>query len=77
MKRLSFKELPLVVKIAVGIAFLNAWILFEELVVDRQGLWKYMPFYKVADACVWDLIVVLIILAAIWRASVRDKGQSE
>ncbi len=77
MKRLSFKELPLVVKITVGIAFLNTWILFEELVVDRQGLWKYMPFYKVADVCVWDLTVVLIIVAAIWRASVRGKGQSE
>ena len=77
MKRLPFKELPLVVKIAVGITFLNAWILFEELVVDRQGLWKYMPFYKVADVCVWDLTVVLIIVIAIWRASVRDSGQNE
>jgi hypothetical protein len=77
MKRLLFKELPPVVRVAVGIAFLNAWILFEELVVDRQGLWKYMPFYKVADACVWDLAVVLIIVAAIWRASVRDSGPSE
>ena len=76
MKRLSFKQLPLVVKIVVGIALLNAWISFEEFFVDRYGLWKYMPFYKVADACVWDLAVTLIIVVGIWRASLGDKSQS-
>lgn len=52
-------------------AFLNTWVLFEEIVVDRQGLWRYMPFYRVGDFCVWDLTVAVLILVWLWRLSVR------
>ena len=69
MEMLSFRQSPLVVKIAVGVAFFNAWLSFEELFINRHGLWKYMPFYRVAGACVWDLVVALTISFAIWRAS--------
>jgi hypothetical protein len=69
MERLIFKQLPLVIKIAVWIAFFNAWLSIEEFVINRQGLWKYMPFYNVADACVCDLVVALIITVGLWRAS--------
>jgi hypothetical protein len=71
METLTFKQLPLAVRIAVGIAFLNAWVLIEQLVIDRYGIWKYMPGYKVTDPCVWDLTVASIISIAIWRASKR------
>ena len=71
MRTLEFKQLPLSVKIAVGIAFLEAWVSIEQLVIDRYGLWKYMPYYKVTDACVWDLAVAVIISLTIWRASTR------
>src|SRR5215467_6658484 len=57
MNTLSFRQLPLIVKIAVGIVFNNAWWSIEEFVIDRRGLWKYMPYYRVANPCVWDLIV--------------------
>lgn len=77
MKRVSFEQLPLGVKIAVAVAFFNAWVCIEEFVIDRHGLWKYMPYYKVADACVWDLGVALIIAFAIWRASRRGENQAE
>lgn len=73
MGTLQFKQLPLVVKIAVGVAFNNAWWSIEEFVIDRKGLWKYMPGYKVADACVWDLAVAVITTAAIWWASTARK----
>jgi len=76
MERLIFKQLPLVIKIAVWIAFFNAWLSIEEFVINRQGLWKYMPFYKVADACVWDLVVALIITVGLWRASRAGKSLS-
>ena len=69
MGRLSFSQLPLGVRVAVGVAFLNAWASLEEFIVDRHGLWRYMPFYKVGDFCVWDLAVTLCIVLAIWRAS--------
>lgn len=69
-----FKQLPLIAKVAVGLTFLNTWVLFEEIVVDRQGLWRYMPFYRVGDFCVWDLTVGLLILVWLWRLSLRTSG---
>ena len=77
MERLIFKQLPLVIKIAVWIAFFNAWLSIEEFVINREGLWRYMPFYKVADACVWDLVVALIITVGLWRAFSAGKSLSE
>ena len=74
MEMLSFKQMPLVVKIAVGVVFLNTWSLPEEFVIDRHGLWKYMPYYKVAEGCVWDLAVALIIGFTIWRVSSRRQS---
>ena len=75
MEALSFRQLPLAVKMAVGVVFLNSWILIEEFIIDRHGLWKYMPYYRVADP--WDLAVTLIIAFTIWHAShprQRDAG---
>jgi len=69
METLSFRQLPLAAKIAVGVVFYNSWLLIEEFIIDRHGLWKYMPHYRVADPCVWDLAVALTIGLAIWRAS--------
>lgn len=69
MEIIAFRQLPMVVKIAVGLVFMNAWVMFEQLVVDHYGLWKYMPYYKVADACVWDLMAALIISISLWQAS--------
>ena len=71
MATLAFKQLPLAVKVAVWFVFNNAWWSIEEFVIDRKGLWKYMPGYRVANACVWDLAVALITLLVIWRASTR------
>ena len=32
-----------IVRFAVWLTFFNTWVLFEETVVDRYGLWEYMP----------------------------------
>ena len=61
MKKLTFKQLPPIVKIGLGIVLYNAWWSIEEFVIDRHGLWKYMPYYKVGDPCLWDLTVAVII----------------
>ena len=71
MQTLTFKQLPLAVKIVVGIAVNNAWWSIEEFVIDRHHIWRYMPYYRVADPCVWDLAVALITTFLIWRASTR------
>ena len=69
METLAFKQLPVAVKIAIWVVFNNAWWSIEEFVIDRDGLWKYMPYYRVGNGCVWDLAVALIIGFAIWHAS--------
>ena len=76
MQSLSFHQLPLAVKIAVGVVFNNAWWSIEEFVIDRNGIWKYMPYYRVANGCVWDLTVALSTVFLIWRASRPGKNQT-
>jgi hypothetical protein len=76
MGTLAFRQLPLSIKIAVWVVFNNAWWSIEEFVIDRRGLSKYMPYYKVAAPCVWDLAVALVISLAIWRASARGGSRS-
>jgi hypothetical protein len=54
--------LPLIVKIAIAMTAINTWVIFEEIVVDRHGLWRYMPFYRVGLFCAWDASVLTVIL---------------
>ena len=42
--------------------FINTWVIFEETVVDRHGLWRYMPYYRVGLFCVWDAAVLAVTL---------------
>jgi len=49
-------------KIAIAMTFINTWVIFEETVVDRHGLWRYMPFYRVGLFCVWDAAVLAVTL---------------
>ena len=62
MKPSTTSPLPLIAKIAIAMTFINMWILFEETVVDRYGLWRYMPFYRVGLFCVWDAVVIAVTL---------------
>jgi hypothetical protein len=79
MKTLATHPLPLIAKIAIAITFINTWVIFEETVVDRHGLWRYMPFYRVGLFCVWDaavLAVTLLLLLASVRPFRRRDGQT-
>lgn len=76
MEAFSFRQLPLAVKIATWVVFNNAWWSIEEFVIDRKGVWRYMPYYRVGDACVWDLAVALMIGFAVWRASRRGSARA-
>ena len=62
MNKSTTPPLPLIAKIAIAITFINAWVIFEETVVDRHGLWRYMPFYRVGLFCVWDAAVFAVTL---------------
>lgn len=52
---------------AVWLTFFNTWVLFEETIIDRHGLWEYLPYYRVARLCAWDLgAAALLALVARW-----------
>lgn len=65
---------PGIVKLAVVLTFFNTWVLFEETVVDRYGLWQYMPYYRVAKLCAWDigaLVLIAWLAARAFRKAAR------
>jgi hypothetical protein len=62
MKTSTTPPLSLIAKIAIAMMFINTWVIFEETIVDRHGLWRYMPFYRVGLFCVWDAAVLAVTL---------------
>ena len=55
-------DLPLLVRLAVGLSLFSTWVIFEEGIVDRTGLWELMPGYVKARLCPWDLAALGIVL---------------
>lgn len=55
-----------VVRFAVWLTFFNTWVLFEETVIDRHGLWEYMPYYRVGKLCAWDIGAMFLIGYFVW-----------
>src|SRR3984893_12690395 len=76
MNKSTTLALPLIAKIAIAMTFLNTWVIFEETVVDRHGLWRYMPFYRVGLFCVWDaaVLAVTLLLLLVSVAPLRRRG---
>jgi len=70
-------RLPILLKITAVVTFYNSFVLFEELVVDRQGLWRYLPFYKFGKFCIWDLAAIAAISLIVlneWRYFTKIKS---
>jgi hypothetical protein len=61
------RRTPGIVRIAVWLTFFNTWVLFEETVVDRYGLWEYMPSYRVGRLCSWDIGAMALLGFVVWR----------
>ena len=77
MKKSTRRRLPLIAKIAIGTTFINAWVIFEETIVDRHGLWRYMPYYRVGLFCLWDAAVFAITLLLLLVSVARPPGQTK
>ena len=43
---MKFRQLPLIVKIAVILTFYNTWVMIEEFIIDRFGYWKIFTFLQ-------------------------------
>jgi hypothetical protein len=72
----GFSEMPLVVRIAVALTFFNSWVIFEEGVVDRTGLWELMPGYVRARFCPWDLAALGIVFVPMLLLAARSRQAS-
>ena len=48
------------------ITLYNSWVIFEETVIDRQGLWKYLPDYEYGCFCIWDIGAIIIFSLLVW-----------
>jgi len=59
-------ETPWFLRIGLALTFFNSWVLFEETIVDRHGLWRHMPCYRVGLFCEWDVAAIVIIVAGLW-----------
>ena len=66
--QLQSARVPGIVRCAVWLTFFNTWVLFEETVVDRYGLWEYMPYYRVGRLCSWDIGAMALLGFVVWRA---------
>jgi hypothetical protein len=73
IKKSTTRRLPLIARIAIAMTFVNAWVIFEETIVDRHGLWRYMPYYRVGLFCVWDAAVFAITLLFLGVAPFRHR----
>jgi hypothetical protein len=77
MNKSTTLPLPLIAKIAIATTFLNAWVIFEETIVDRYGLWRYMPYYRVGLFCAWDAAVFAVILLLLLVSVARSRRRSD
>src|SRR5262245_60941243 len=80
MNKSTTPRLPLIAKIAIAMTVINTWVILEETIVDRLGLWRYMPYYKVGLFCVWDAAVfaiTLLLLLVNVRQSRRRDGPTQ
>jgi hypothetical protein len=68
--------MPGIVKAAVVVTFFNTWVLFEETVIDRYGLWEYMPYYRVAKLCAWDIGALALIMWVTFRVLRRARRRA-
>ena len=76
MNKSTTPPLPLIAKIAIAMTFINAWVIFEETIVDRHGLWRYMPYYRVGLFCVWDAVVLGVTLLLLLASIALDRRRS-
>jgi hypothetical protein len=65
MHRTAFSELPRFVQFSSLATVFIGWVLFAELIIDRHGIDRFLPYYRVGNLCPYDLAVILA-LALPW-----------
>ena len=62
MDQIKFRNLPLSARLMTCASMFMAWVLFAEFVIDRYGFDEYIPFYRFADICPYEFLVVGLII---------------
>lgn len=76
MQNISFTDLPAPAKFSVMLSFFLGWVIFAEVVIDRQGWAAYLPFYRVGNLCPYDVAVILILFSW-WLMQERAAAQAD
>ena len=58
MDKIEFSQLNITTRIMVCVSMFMAWVLFAEFIIDRYGIHEYLPFYRFADICPYELVVI-------------------
>jgi hypothetical protein len=62
---LRLSDLPLLARVAIALSLFDSWVIFEEGIVDRTGLWQHLPGYVRAQFCPWDAAALGIVFVPI------------
>jgi hypothetical protein len=62
MNRLHFRDMPLIVRLTSAASILAAWVLFEQIVIEPFGIYRYMPLYRYGKFCTYDAVAVLLVV---------------
>lgn len=73
-KKTEIASIPGIFKIGLWLTFFNTWVLFEETIVDRYGLWAYLPYYRLGKLCAWDIGAAILLGVLVWRVFRRTKA---
>jgi hypothetical protein len=63
MQAISFRALPLPVRVMTALSMLMAWVMVAEFVIDRYEIDRFLPFYRYGDICIYDFVAAALVLA--------------
>jgi hypothetical protein len=75
MRQIQFGSLPTLAKFGIGAGLLFVWSIFEREVIERFGLYQYMPLYRVDGICAWDIAAIIVIYASFVYLSRRPASE--
>ena len=58
MEKVKFSQLNITTRVMTCASMFMAWVLFAEFVIDRYGIYEYLPFYRFANVCPYELLVI-------------------
>jgi hypothetical protein len=62
MSKLQFRDMPLIVRLTSAASLLAVWVLFEQIVIEPFGIYRYMPLYRYGRFCTYDAAAVLLVV---------------